>query len=302
MNGHHRRVLISNTHTTPIENPRAIVVYPKFGRMFWTDWSETNPRIMTAWMDGQNIRPVIHGHNRVSWPNGITIDEQHDRLYWTDGRLHRISYVNFDGTGYHVLIHDSVRLPHPYALSIYKDTVYFTDWAREAVLMTNKYTGQSVVTLISGINRVMDLKVMHLASQQGVSPCRVTTACISLCLERPVNDSVPLPLHYTCLCSDSFPIKQVMGNNSENCLCYDGERLNQTTGMCTTSNSSCNETEFMCMNNRCIPTRWHCDRDNDCGDMSDETNCRRLISFAPCCLSSLSCVNEYLAIQSGGCI
>ena len=36
----------------------------------------------------------------------------------------------------------------------------------------------------------------------------------------------------------------------------------------------CASHEFECSNGQCIPGYWQCDRWNDCGDNSDEVNCK----------------------------
>lgn len=36
----------------------------------------------------------------------------------------------------------------------------------------------------------------------------------------------------------------------------------------------CEEDQFRCRNERCIPSVWRCDEDNDCSDNSDEDDCR----------------------------
>lgn len=38
---------------------------------------------------------------------------------------------------------------------------------------------------------------------------------------------------------------------------------------------SCLPNQYRCANGRCISSIWKCDRDNDCGDMSDEQECRK---------------------------
>lgn len=43
----------------------------------------------------------------------------------------------------------------------------------------------------------------------------------------------------------------------------------------------CQVDQFPCMNGRCIPQAWSCDRENDCGDMSDEISCSKSRMAAP---------------------
>lgn len=39
---------------------------------------------------------------------------------------------------------------------------------------------------------------------------------------------------------------------------------------------TCSASEFTCVNYHCVPKRWMCDQDDDCGDGSDERNCGML--------------------------
>lgn len=43
---------------------------------------------------------------------------------------------------------------------------------------------------------------------------------------------------------------------------------------------TCQADQFSCGNGRCIPTSWLCDREDDCGDATDEmTSCGKCILF-----------------------
>lgn len=42
---------------------------------------------------------------------------------------------------------------------------------------------------------------------------------------------------------------------------------------------TCEPYQFRCKNNRCVPGRWQCDYDNDCGDNSDEDKCGTTLFF-----------------------
>lgn len=73
--------------------------------MYWTDWG-LNPRIERAGMDASQ-RSVIIGRN-LTWPNGLAIDYENERLYWTDAGMKTIEFSNLNGQGRQVSINGEV--------------------------------------------------------------------------------------------------------------------------------------------------------------------------------------------------
>ena len=69
--------------------------------MYWTDWG-ANPKIERAGMDASD-RLVIISSN-LTWPNGLAIDYETQRLYWADAGTKVIEFGNFDGTDRQVRI------------------------------------------------------------------------------------------------------------------------------------------------------------------------------------------------------
>lgn len=174
-----------------LDQPRAIALDPSSGFMYWTDWGEV-PKIERAGMDGSDRFVIIN--TEIYWPNGLTLDYEERKLYWADAKLNFIHRSNLDGTNRQAVVKGS--LPHPFALTLFEDTLYWTDWNTHSILACNKYTGEGLREIHSNIFSPMDI---HVFSQQrqpnATNPCGIDNGgCSHLCLMSPVKP------FYQCAC------------------------------------------------------------------------------------------------------
>lgn len=50
-------------------------------------------------MDGTNRSAIVE--DKITWPNGLTLDFINDRIYWADAREDYIAFASLDGTNRH---------------------------------------------------------------------------------------------------------------------------------------------------------------------------------------------------------
>ena len=110
--------------------------------MYWSDWGEP-AKIERASMDGSN-REVLH-NTGLTWPNGLAIDYDLQRLYWADAFHDRIEYSGVDGVGREILLTVVNGLHHPFAITISGDQVYWTDWSNFTVYTAHKQSAISIL-------------------------------------------------------------------------------------------------------------------------------------------------------------
>ena len=92
--------------------------------LYWSDWGSV-AKIERASMDGKNQTAIID--TGLVWPSGLTIDHAQQVLYWTDNNRRRIERSNIDGSNRRT-ISDQRILYQPFGISIYRSTLYYTDF------------------------------------------------------------------------------------------------------------------------------------------------------------------------------
>ncbi|XP_069003442.1 sortilin-related receptor isoform X1 [Embiotoca jacksoni] len=262
-------------NSSVLEHPRALVLLPGESLMFWTDWGDRAAGVYRSYMDGTNVSCIVS--EGVRWPNGITADDHW--LYWTEAYSDRIERANFTGGQRSVLMEG---LPHPYAIAVFKNDLYWDDWSRMGIFKAPKAGSQSNELIVGRLTGVMDLKIFYKGKSRGHNAC-ADQPCSLLCLPQPGH-------RHTCVCPDGTPTV-TMPNGELQCQCPTGYQLQNNT--CVKTEHSCLANQYRCFNGRCISSIWKCDSDNDCGDMSDEQECPT---------TTCDPSNQFRCVASGSCI
>ncbi|XP_024940882.1 low-density lipoprotein receptor-related protein 2 isoform X2 [Cephus cinctus] len=310
----YRRTLLKN-----LKRPRAIVIHPNHGYIFFSEWDRP-ANISRAHADGSNL--MVFKNLTLGWPNGLAIDFTKDRLYWCDALLDHVQHSNLDGTDVKTISSRLIR--HPFSIAIHEQWMYITDWRLDAIVRLNKETGEQESILVSEppTNRLYGVKVFSRDIQSPTSdnPCSINNGgCEKLCFAIPQNNTNRFrtsKLTGVCGC----PYGERLQGNGRTCaadpeteppvlacpnvwdftcanqrcvpqswVCDgDDDCLDNSDEMQNCTKPTCGPNEFACKSGRCIPMRFRCDSENDCGDYSDETGCPK----GTCSGSQFACANN----------
>ena len=132
--------------------------------MYWTDWG-VNPKIEKAAMDGSGRQSIVTGN--IARPNGLTIDQATNRLYWVDAKLDTIEMTDLNGASREVLLSSADQI-HPFGLALYENALYWTDWNKRSILRYN-LNSATYETVIPDLQQPMDIHIYYLPmSRSGI--------------------------------------------------------------------------------------------------------------------------------------
>nr|WJN66573.1 vitellogenin receptor [Grapholitha molesta]WKE35499.1 vitellogenin receptor [Grapholitha molesta] len=169
--------------------PKHVTLDVKKGLMYWADVAglKGGHVIMRARMDGSDHELMTSSLNNFA--KGLALDDLNDRLYFVD---QTIMVLKIDTKQLYVL--HQAHIHHPYAIAVFENTVYWSDWVSNTIQTTDKIHLQwKRDALVSLHTPIYGIHIYHpLLFSRESTPCGVHL-CSHLCLLKS-NTS------YSCAC------------------------------------------------------------------------------------------------------
>ncbi|XP_067681271.1 nidogen-like [Haliotis asinina] len=183
--------------SSDIINPRSIVLDPRRGVFYWTDWNRDKPQIEKANMDGTSRMVLVTSD--LGLPNGLTLDDRTQQLCWGDAGTHRIECLRTDGLGRRILYD---KASYPFDVAFFNNVLYWTDWETKGIPNVDRDGGADandpINLAVGGNGRLYGVTAVRDQCPRVTNGCAVNNGgCRYLCLPSPSGGR-------TCACPDDI--------------------------------------------------------------------------------------------------
>ncbi|KAM3859172.1 low-density lipoprotein receptor-related protein 6 isoform 4-T4 [Diretmus argenteus] len=139
------------------DKPRAIVVNPERGYMYFTNLLERSPKIERAALDGTE-REVLF-FSGLGKPVALAIDNEMGKLFWVDSDLRRIESSDLSGAN-RIVIEDS-NILQPVGLTVFGNHLYWIDRQQQMIERIDKTTREGRTKIQARIAYLSDIHAVH---------------------------------------------------------------------------------------------------------------------------------------------
>lgn len=180
-------------------------------------------------MDGSNLTRILTWKDDIAWPNALTIDYITERLFFADAHLDYIAFTDLEGHHRRIVL-SGTSVPHVFALTVFDDHIYWTDWNLKTINRAEKFSGANLTVLRNTTHRPYDIHSYHPLRQLPYNnPCANNNGgCSHLCLIAPSTSSFLIDnfghaesTTYQCACPSQF----ILSPDKKNCIanCTSGQ-------------------------------------------------------------------------------
>ncbi|KAM4615156.1 low-density lipoprotein receptor-related protein 6 isoform 1-T1 [Polymixia lowei] len=282
------------------DKPRAIVVNPERGYMYFTNLLERSPKIERAALDGTE-REVLF-FSGLGKPVALAIDNEVGKLFWVDSDLRRIESSDLSGAN-RIVIEDS-NILQPVGLTVFGNHLYWIDRQQQMIERIDKTTREGRTKIQARIAYLSDIHAVHELDMREYSkhPCTWDNGgCSHICIVKGDGTTrCSCPVHLVLL-QDELSCGEPPTCSPEQFSCTSGEvdcipQAWRCDGYPECDDSSdeedcpvCSDTEFQCDSKQCVDLSLRCNGEVNCQDRSDENKCEgELVRCPP---DQFSCSN-----------
>uniref|UniRef100_A0A8D3DN13 EGF-like domain-containing protein n=1 Tax=Scophthalmus maximus TaxID=52904 RepID=A0A8D3DN13_SCOMX len=266
------------------DKPRAIVVNPERGYMYFTNLLERSPKIERAALDGTE-REVLF-FSGLGKPVALAIDNEVGKLFWVDSDLRRIESSDLSGAN-RIVIADS-NILQPVGLTVFGNHLYWIDKQQQMIERIDKTTREGRTKIQARIAYLSDIHAVHEldAHEYSKHPCTWDNGgCSHICIVKGDGTTrCSCPVHLVLL-QDELSCGEPPTCSPEQFSCTSGEvdcipQAWRCDGYAECDDKSdeddcpvCSESEFQCDSRQCVELSLRCNGEFNCQDRSDENKC-----------------------------
>jgi DNA-binding beta-propeller fold protein YncE len=135
-------------------------------KIYWTDYTNANPRIRRADFDGSGVEDLFNASSGCDL-TGIVLDLAAGHLYWAERMDQQIWRGNLDGTGATLILQCWSGIGHPWDLALAGGRLYWTVGGSHGNAIVSASTdGSDVQTLVSDLPQAPRSLAFDTATQR----------------------------------------------------------------------------------------------------------------------------------------